>query len=109
MIADAILADLLAHGIEPTVTPDGTGIEVPAGKLTPTQRAAIVAHKQELITRLIETSQITAQLLAAAMRRCDEFNDNEPKREQMRADCLELCPRLQADLLAHFRSTGGAA
>jgi hypothetical protein len=103
--ADAILADLLAHGIEPTVTPDGTGIEVPAGKLSPIQRAAIVAHKQELITRLIETSQITAQLIAAAMRRCDQFGDDEAKRAQMRSDCLETPPHLQADLLQHFKES----
>jgi hypothetical protein len=46
--------------------------------------------------------RITAELLRVAMRRCDQFGDHEAKRAQMRGDCLELSPRLQADLLQHF-------
>jgi hypothetical protein len=36
------------------------------------------------------------------MKRCDQFNDSEAAREQMRKDCLSLSPAMQADLLAHF-------
>jgi hypothetical protein len=102
MTAESVLADLLAHGIEPSVTPDGLGIAVPAGRLTAAQRSAVIAHKPELIARLIESSRITVELLRAAMRRCDEFNDNEVGRQAMREQCLELPPHLQADLLNHF-------
>jgi hypothetical protein len=49
--------------------------------------------------------RIAAQLIAAAMRRCDQFGDDEPKRARMRGDCLELSPRLQADLLQHFKES----
>lgn len=49
--------------------------------------------------------RLTRELIAAAMRRCDEFNDNEAAREQMRDDCLSLSPAMQADLLAHFQES----
>ncbi len=46
---------------------------------------------------------LTARLIAAAMRRCDQFNDGKEAREEMRAECLALPPHLQADLLEHFQ------
>lgn len=98
----AILSDLLDSGIEPTVTPDGNGIEVPAGRLTADQRRAILAHKQELIACIQESARITAELLDAAMRACDAWNDTAQARDQMRRDCLETPPHLRADLLAHL-------
>lgn len=55
-----------------------------------TQHGALTAHR------------LANELIAAAMKRCDEFNDNEAARAEMRRDCLELPPRLQADLLSHF-------
>lgn len=55
-----------------------------------TQPGALTAHR------------VTAALLKAAMRACDQHGDSESARQQMRADCLELPPHLQADLLAHF-------
>lgn len=48
------------------------------------------------------TRRITDDLLRAAMRRCDQFGDDEAAREQMRRDCLALPVDLQAELLAHF-------
>lgn len=103
MTADAILADLLACGITPAVTPDGTGIEVPAGRLSAAQRAAVIGHKAELIERIRESSRLTAELLAAAMRACDAHGDGEQAREQMRQDVMGTPPHLRADLLEHFR------
>ena len=47
--------------------------------------------------------RLTNELIAAAMRRCDQFNDNEAARQEMRRDCLALPPHLQADLLDHFK------
>ena len=46
---------------------------------------------------------LTADLVEAAMRVCDEHGDGQAARDEMRADCLALSPRLQADLLNHFR------
>lgn len=41
-------------------------------------------------------------LLEAAMRRCDQFNDSETAREDMREQVLEIPPHLRQDLLDHF-------
>lgn len=107
MTADAILSDLLANGITPELTHDETGIEVPAGRLTPEQRQAIRNHKPELIEAIREASRITSELLTAAMRACDHYGDSPAAREQMRADCLATRPELGAQLLAHFNRTYG--
>ena len=102
MTPEAILADLIQCGIEPSVTPDKTGIVVPAGKLTEAQRAAVLGHKKELIAYLVESSRITARLLEAAMRRCDQFNDSDKARQDMREQILETPPHVRQDLLDHF-------
>ena len=46
-------------------------------------------------------------LLAAAMRVCDLYEDNAQARADMRADCLGTPAYLQADLLDHFNSLLG--
>ena len=102
MTPETILADLLASGIEPSVTPDKTGIVEHAGKLSPAQRAAVLTHKPDLIAYLLESSRITVQLLEAAMRRCDQFNDSEKARQDMREQVLETPLHLRQDLLGHF-------
>ena len=105
MKPETILADLLESGIEPRVTPDKTGIVVPAGKLSPAQRAAVLTHKPDLIAYLLESSRITVQLLEAAMRRCHQFNDGEKARQDMREQVMETPHHLRQDLLGHFLST----
>jgi len=105
MTAAAILAELLDCGITPAVTPDGRGIEVPAKRLTDAQRAAVLAHKPELIACIQESARITSELLTAAMHACNHWGDGPAAREQMRRDCLNTPPHLRADLLAHFRTT----
>lgn len=54
------------------------------------QPSALTAHR------------VAIKLVDAAMKRCDEFNDGEAARQQMRKDCLSLSPKMQADLLAHL-------
>lgn len=49
---------------------------------------------------------LTARLIAAAKRRCDQFDDGEEARAQMRADIMATPAHLRGDLLAHFRSVG---
>ncbi len=102
MTPEAILADLIQCGIEPSVTPDKTGIVVPAGKLTEAQRAAVLGHKPALIACILESARVTALLLEAAMRRCDQFNDGDKARQDMREQVLETPPHLRQDLLDHF-------
>lgn len=104
MTAQTILTELIECGITPALTPDGAGIEVPAGRLTDAQRAAIKAHKAELISCIQEAARQTSELLAAAMRACDAHDDSPEAREQMRRDCLETPPHLRADLLQHLRA-----
>jgi hypothetical protein len=51
---------------------------------------------------------MAARLMAAAMRRCDQFNDGDKARQEMREQVLETPPHLRQDLLDHFmgRPTG---
>ena len=51
---------------------------------------------------------LAARLMAAAMRRCDQFNDGDKARQDMREQILETPPHLRQDLLDHFlgRPTG---
>lgn len=99
MTPDTLLHDLLQAGIEPGLTPDGQNITVPARRLTDSQRAAIRQFKFELIERLQESARVTTELLAAAMRRCDQFNDGPEAREQWRQDVLGTPLHLRSDLL----------
>lgn len=105
MTARAILAGLLAHGIELECTPDGKNLLVPAGCLTPEQRALVLAHKPELIQLVLESVHLTELLLQAAMRACDQWEDGQAARERMRQDCFNTPPHLRADLLQHLRGT----
>jgi hypothetical protein len=49
-----------------------------------------------------ENRILELDLIAAAMKVCDRYGDSEAAREDMRQQCLELPPHLQADLLEHF-------
>ena len=49
-----------------------------------------------------ENRILALDLIAAAMKVCDRYGDSEAAREEMRQQCLELPPHLQADLLEHF-------
>ena len=103
MTPEAILSDLLSCGIAPGLTPDSTGIVVPAGGLTDAQRTAVLTHKAELIEYLRQASRITSQALTAAMSACDQWGDSPAAREQMRRDVLATPPHLMADLLEHLQ------
>ena len=107
--ADLILNELLECGIVPEVSGDGLRILVPAGRLTDRQRRAILICKPELIERIRLADRLTAELLAAAKRACDHFNDGPAAREQMRQQCLATPPRLRAELRDHFNRQYGDA
>ncbi|WP_157982609.1 hypothetical protein [Simplicispira lacusdiani] len=45
---------------------------------------------------------LAARLMAAAMRRCDQFSDGDMARQDMRDQVLETPQNLRQDLLDHF-------
>jgi len=98
-----IMAELWADGVSITLASDGVNLVAPAGRLTPAQRQFIREHKPALIDFLLATRATTDAVIESAMRRCDEYGDNEAAREQMRQDCINTPTHLQADLLAHFQ------
>lgn len=100
MTPEAILADLIECGIEPSVTPDKTGIVVPAGKLTEAQRAAVLGHKPALIACILESARVTTELIEAAMRAAAHWRDDP---DEWRRQCMEVPPHQRADLLEHLQ------
>ena len=103
MTATAILTDLMRAGIEVRLK-DATHLAVPAGSLTPEQRALLLSHRDELIAYLIDARNTTAALINAAMQTCDVHGDSESARQQMRRDVEATPPHLRADLLDHLTS-----
>jgi hypothetical protein len=103
MTADAILIDLWRDSISVRLSPDGAHLVVPAGRLTPQQRAIVLENKPDLIQYLHAAHGTTERLLMAAMQVCDQHGDNDGARQEMREQCLALPPHLHADLLEHFR------
>lgn len=98
-----ILIALWADGVMVKLTPDANNLAVPAGRLNNHQRELLLSNKAALVTYLVSAHTTTVSLIAAAMRRCDQFNDGADARAEMRQQCLELPPHLQADLLEHFQ------
>lgn len=65
---------------------------------------ALMDHDPEAEAASARAMQVVAdQLMEAAMRRCDEHNDSEAAREEMRQDIAAVPVHQHADLLAHFR------
>lgn len=60
------------------------------------------------VVALFENHALSDALMEAAMRRCDQFNDSDKARQDMREQILETPPHLRQDLLDHFmgRPTG---
>ncbi|MBL8339522.1 MAG: hypothetical protein JNM97_22340 [Rhodoferax sp.] len=102
MTAEAILIDLWRDSISVRLTPDGEHLAVFGGRLTTEQRTRVLENKPDLIAYLHAAHGTTERLLVAAMKVCDQHGDNDAARQDMREQCLELPPHLQADLLEHF-------
>ena len=103
MSPNEIMAALWADGIYLKLTPDWKNLEVPAGRLSHSQRNLVWTNKCALVELLVAAHTTTLALVTAAMRRCDEFNDDEASRAEMRRQCTELPTHLQRDLLDHFQ------
>ncbi|MDR6535592.1 hypothetical protein [Variovorax soli] len=99
----AILDFLWAQGFAVDLGQDDRLLVSPASTLHDSQREILRANKSAIVALLKEERQVTADLLAAAMRVCDRHDDGEEAREEMRRDCLALHIVLQRDLLEHFR------
>lgn len=102
MSAFSIIQDLDAQGVWLKLSGDGANLVVPAGSLSPDQRALVLSHKAEILELLVDARKTTSWLIAAAMRVCDQHNDSEAAREEMRQDVQGTPPHLQQDLLDHF-------
>lgn len=102
-----ILADLWGHGITLRIAADGANLAAPAGRLSPEQRALVLAHKAELVALLHAAHQTTAALLAAAMQACDHHGDGDIARQDMRQQCMDTPPYLRGELVDHFNRTYG--
>ena len=116
MHPQAILDDLAACGIAPRLTTDGRGIALPAGQLSPAQRAAITANKAALIVFLQAVDQAPPTpkkplaldpgeraLLALAMAFCDRTGAGDKARQDWQRDVADTPPELRGDLYAHLR------
>ena len=53
----------------------------------------------------IEDQPTIKDLLAAAKRACDHWDDSLAARRQMRDECLAVPPHLRAELIQHFEET----
>ena len=116
MHPQAILDDLAACGIAPRLTTDGRGIALPAGQLSPAQRAAITANKAALIVFLQAIDQVpptpkkalaldpgARALLALVMAFCDRTGAGDKARQDWQRDVADTPPELRGDLYAHLR------
>ncbi len=70
-----------------------------------------VAIEKPQISQISQISHglLSVRLMAAAMRRCDHFNDSDKAREAMRQDVLATPAHLRQDLLDHFNETNQEA
>lgn len=103
MSAAEVLDELAAAGVALELSDDGK-LTAPAGTLTNEQRAAIKAHRAEIIERVRQAQRLTAALITAAMRACDFWGDSEEARQAMRQDVLSYPPAMRPELLAYFNS-----
>lgn len=83
-----------------TATGMQQGAETDATKWPPMQVAPHASCNSK--SSALTANRITADLIQAAMRVCDCHGDDEAARQEMREQCLELPPHLQADLLENF-------
>ncbi len=99
----AICRTLHAAGL--TARAEGGALVIaPAELLTDAMRTTIRDHKAELMDFLTAAPTVTARLIRAAMRACDQHSDGPAARETMLQDCIATPVHLQADLLSHFET-----
>lgn len=97
-----VLSRLRDAGLEFGRDPDGTLLVWPSERITDELRAMIKDQKNNLVDYLIQIETLTNELINTAMRRCDQFNDSQQARENMRRDCINTPDHLKPDLLRHF-------
>lgn len=92
--AATVIATAMQQRQKDSATPANSGkkLQVAFPSACNTQHGALTAHR------------LAKDLIAAAMKVCDLHGDDEQARADMRQQCIELPPRLQADLLAHFHN-----
>ena len=102
MAPDKILTLLWGHGFHVSLTADDSLKVSPSSTLHPSLKELIRANKVGIVALLVEARNTTSWLIDAAMQVCDQHNDSEAAREEMRQDILGTPPHLQQDLLDYF-------
>lgn len=77
----------------------------PAHHLTDELRDLIRSNKPGLIDYLTQAHQTAAELIEAAMRACDYWQDSPQARQAMRDQLEQAPPHLHRDLTDHFRQS----
>ncbi|VTY35602.1 Uncharacterised protein [Xylophilus ampelinus] len=107
----SILEVLWAQGFTVELRPDGKLLVSPASTLHDSERDLLRANKPAIVAYLkecqAEAERLEEQLLAAAMRACDRWGDDDARREEMRRDCLKTPAELKPDLLRYFSEQYG--
>lgn len=87
---------------------DGADLVVgPSAQLTDDLIRRLRQFKPELLLFLDQAHATTEQLLDAAMRACDYWQDPPEARQEMRRQCLELPPDQRAPMRDHFQRIYG--
>lgn len=106
MSLDSVLARYGRLAVTPVtadVTPGVTPKPAWIGACTPvTPVTPSFCNRPHADPAELEARALTDALIAAAMRRCDQFNDGQQARENMRRDCINTPDHLKPDLLRHF-------
>jgi len=123
MLVGDILKEVSRVGLSLRLTSEGGINAKPVDRLTPALRHLLKNHKADLTVALgqqtnmknkepkaVQTEdELDGQLLEAAMRCCDHWNDGPAARAEMVADIKATPQHLRQNLLDHFLSTYGKA
>ena len=118
-----VLKEVSRVGLTLSLTTLGGINAKPVDRLTPALRDLIKEHKADLALVLSQQThmkreepkvvptadELDGQMLEAAMRCCDHWNDGPAARAEMVADLKATPQHLRQDLLDHFLSTYGKA
>ncbi len=121
MTVSHALQEVSKAGLTLRLTDTGGINARPAERLTPALRELLKAHKADLVVALrqptplkhkampvaLVSDELDRQLLEAAMRCCDYWNDSPEARAQMVADIRATPQHYRQELLEHFQEWYG--
>jgi hypothetical protein len=121
MTANHVLEEVSKAGLTLRLTTTGSINARPVDRLTPALRERLKAHKADLVVALRQlpplkhkatpvasvSNELDRELLEAAMRCCDHWNDGPEARAQMVADIRATPQHHRQELLEHFQAWYG--